>query len=377
MVTAGAFQWLLATSIHCSAHLQVDGFQHGLKHRNPRSLPEGSQRFLCSCWADQTIREEHVIPYVEQGEAKPELIAKIGELCAEQASDVHIFNVMRHWLDAQRAEVRVNPFVPTYFSSQGQLVLNQLHLPEDGSPPVHILDYGCGSGEMLKWLHRGRDIPAQALHCIELYSVETEGMFQHHVLQDPVGDLAALAAGPLRERFSIIASFAVFHHVADLATRVTIWRACAMMATPQGVFLLADWDNMDSPLLSQWYDSAHWVLWLLMGAPAPSSDQSLALGTRYASTGGFSEEAVAGGWAFGHVNATKKSSLGGFAMVLHKSLHVQLKVATSRPESPPGRVPETRPPLAPLCGQFPLGTASTRVARVRCSDPPLDLVALS
>jgi len=225
MVSVGAFPWLLAASIHCSAHLQVDGFHHGLKHRNPVSLAEGSQRFLCSCWADRTVREEHMIPYVEHGAAKPELIAKIGELCAVQASDVHIFNVMRHWLDAH-APVRVNPFVPTYFSNQGQLVLNQLHLPKDGSPtPVHILDYGCGSGEMLKWLHRGRGIPAQALHCIELNSAATEGMFQLHVLQDPVGDLAALAAGPLRERFDIISSFAVFHHVADLATRVTIWRA--------------------------------------------------------------------------------------------------------------------------------------------------------
>jgi len=150
------------------------------------------------------------------------------------------------------------------------------------------------------------------------------------------------------------------------------------MVTAQGLFLLADWDNMDSPLLTQWYDSAHWVLWLLMGAPAPQSDQNLALGTHYDSPGGFSEEAGAGGWAFGHSNATQgKTSIGGFAMVLHTSRHLQLKAAASRPVSPPGRMPETRPPPAPLCGQLPLGNASTPVARVPCSDPALDLVALS
>jgi len=252
----------------------------------PVGLSETSHIF-CTSWRSTEVREHRVKAYIAGHEAGLKdvhaLFEELDHLCSQPEgaalqNDVKVYGDLEKWLRDNRIRPPKTPFTRSYFDHQADAVTNILQAST--VLKAHILDYGCGNGAMLSEFHR-RGVPRTNLHCIEVYNNGDHGDFQLHVLDDPIEDLRSLAKGKLHQSFDIISSFSVFHHIPDPKTRATALSSIFEMTKPGGRLLLSDWDTEGLPILVEWYDAAHWLLWLLMGSSAPMSARYLDIGTRY------------------------------------------------------------------------------------------------
>jgi 2-polyprenyl-3-methyl-5-hydroxy-6-metoxy-1,4-benzoquinol methylase len=254
------------------------------------------------------------------------VFAEMDRICAlgsggALSNDVEAYTAIHAYIQSHRQGQPPNPFTLAYFRTQAAEV--QAILSDPLPHNVRILDYGCGSGDMLSMFHREYNVASGNLHCIELHDSVPDARkhdFTLHVLKDPIGDLKMLSKGPLKASFDVVSSFAVFHHIPDKEVRATVLSSIALMLKPQAVFLLADWSSFDKPHYDQWYDVAHFLLWLFMGSVPPSSNSNLDIYTRYAgvntyislasSVGLHPEEALSSS-----AQEIDASPLGGFSQV--------------------------------------------------------------
>lgn len=261
---------------------------------------------LCHCWNQAELRSSRMVPYIASGYANGSnltsgVVEELSSICsvgigAVTKSDLTAYGELHAWLQQHPGTQNVQPFTPDYYANQGAHVLHAL---EDSPAAVpRILDYGCGQGEMLTWLYREKGLPRDSLHCIELHPLRSSTAFHAHVLADPLSDLNALASGALTGSFDIISCFSVFHHIHDAEVRQGALHAIARMARPGGLLFFDDWDSEGSDLLVQWYDVAHVLLWVLMGAPPLKSEGELELGTDYESLQTWISLASKSGWHY-------------------------------------------------------------------------------
>jgi len=297
---------------------------------NPTSEPRGDGFAFCRCWRDSDLRETKMKPYIAMNTGAAleheDVPAKIDTICggAHSVFDVTAYRELGAWLQANRRAAPHNPFTMAYYSAQATEIERAAQPTQVAS--AWILDYGCGSGVTLSYLHQRRGVPSSSLHCIELYDMvpaESKSDFNLHILQDPVADLHTLAHGILQSSFDVVASFAVFHHIPDTNVRAGVLASIFAMTKPGCVFLLSDWDSMGTLRLDMWYDVAHHLLWLLMGSGGPSTKASLAIGTRYEGVTGWIGLAGQPGFQPDSVLSTaphdiQKSPLGGFTQAFRR-----------------------------------------------------------
>lgn len=285
------------------------------------SGPRGGGTAVCDAWRDPEINREHAKPYLEacasMGSMSPEKAsAEMDEICRGMFDtpprDIEAYVGLAEYVKEHRnASTATGPFNMEYFESQADRIEQLLPAPKPAR--FRVLDYGCGSGETLSVFHQMRGAPAEDLHCIELYDMVPEARkndFELHILDDPVDDLRRLAHGPLSESFDVISSFAVFHHIPDTAVRSEVWSGLFSMAKPGSFFLLADWDSEGRVKLDNWYDVAHFFLWIFLGMSPPREESRLGIGTLYAGVAQYVEMAK----EFGFVDEPEFSSKSGSAL---------------------------------------------------------------
>lgn len=299
---------------------------------SPRSAkPRGGGQALCDCWRDPELRSERVNPYVEELTAgflpSRDVGAELDRVCAPAMTgtgdDISAFAALHALLEGKRKQgsKAKSPFTLEYYQSEADLIYSAIPKPVPQRP--RILDYGCGSGAALSLLHRRGSRP-EDLHCIEIYDMvpkERKKDFTLHILKDPVHDLRALSAGALKESFHAVSIFAVFHHIKIPEARKEVFASIYAMTRPGANFLISDWDNLGLPKVDVWYDIAHWMLWLFLGAAAPQSDNFLEIGTVYDSVDGYTTSGQRVGFvrdATMSIIPAKVTPLGGFKLVLRR-----------------------------------------------------------
>eukprot|EP00927_Polykrikos_kofoidii_P031352 TRINITY_DN26987_c0_g1_i1.p1 TRINITY_DN26987_c0_g1~~TRINITY_DN26987_c0_g1_i1.p1 ORF type:complete len:388 (-),score=60.33 TRINITY_DN26987_c0_g1_i1:190-1353(-) len=266
--------------------------------------PRGNGTALCNSWRNNDIREHRLKPYViwhfgdDGSQEAAAFLDRIAKICGGGAigggvgsndvsspslpRDTDAYGSLEDMLK-NRSVAASSPFTPSYFGMQVREVEMATKEPVRG---LNVLDYGCGGGEMLSILHRVSGVPANQLHCIELYNgvpEERRDDFSLNILQDPIVDLTALADGIFLESFDLVTTFSVFHHIPSGDVCANALSNIFKMTKPGGVLLFSDWDSEGSPQLEGWFDVAHILLWVMMGAPAPTDETRLQIGTHYES----------------------------------------------------------------------------------------------
>jgi len=308
----------------------ASGLVHGkLQHQQQQQ----QHRILCSSWWNDEIREQRVRPYLSHlNSNKAAAENELARICSSpKISDIAALQALRRWLDSRPSTTTVNPFTPSYYALQAQQALAAWDVAPAQKAAKgtithpHILDYGCGDGSALTWLHGKRGFPSTVLHCIEVFDMPPQNAFQRHVLKDPIADLQRLAAGRLKSYFHVTWSAAVFHHMPDPTVRNSVLTATFEMARPGSIFLLSDWDNLGKASLTRWYDASHWLLWIFMGMQAPEDGANLAIGTLYANIPEYTALFNKAGWTrmlFHGNNSTDKppDPTGGFSTLFERAL---------------------------------------------------------
>jgi len=135
---------------------------------------------------------------------------------------------------------------------------------DDGNPPLHVLDLGCGNARLAAFLDEqlppnesdpdrprlayvGVDASAELLEAARArlparWTGGAVALIQQDFLADPeVG--SALPPGP----FDLVAVFGVLHHVPGRETRLALLKAARSRLAPGGLLALTAWQFADRP----------------------------------------------------------------------------------------------------------------------------------
>lgn len=296
----------------------------GLRHRWSVAGPT-DKGWLCRAWADSDVRENRMQPYISAlyGPGGPGAIEELNRICSSSMGhmDVSAYTALAAWVRNEAPEMPSGHWDwSEAFEHEADKV--EKLLPSE-SAEVHILDHGCGRGDMLDVLVRRLDLSPQQAHCIEIGNYipeERRERITMHVLEDHVEDIKALAGGELKGFFDVISSWSVFHHIADTAARMAALQSIAKMTKPNGCFLLNDWDSGGPDLIAGWYDVAHWLLYILASKTGPKDAGALDIGTRYESFASLKTVTTDSGFSYERLfSSPGKSPIGAYEAVFRKS----------------------------------------------------------
>ena len=122
------------------------------------------------------------------------------------------------------------------------------------APEEHILDLGCGNGELARVLaqsgfhgtYTGLDFSLPLLQDARLQPVESAVNFLAADLTAPGWELPLGTA-----KFSLITAFAVLHHIPGLEMRKGILEKVHALLEPGGRFIHSNWQFLNSQKLTQ------------------------------------------------------------------------------------------------------------------------------
>jgi tRNA (uracil-5-)-methyltransferase TRM9 len=119
-----------------------------------------------------------------------------------------------------------------------------------GSQDLHLLDIGCGNGNLAHWLQdqgfKGNYTGVEQSSGLISTLAGLPDNFKFHLADLAQPDwLAELPATP----YDLITCFAVLHHLPGEGLRVRLLRELKRLLAPEGTFLLSVWQFMNSPRL--------------------------------------------------------------------------------------------------------------------------------
>jgi tRNA (uracil-5-)-methyltransferase TRM9 len=119
-----------------------------------------------------------------------------------------------------------------------------------GSQGLHMLDIGCGNGNLAQWLNsqgfKGNYAGVEQSSDLISTLADLPDNFKFHLADLAQPDwLVELPATP----YDLITCFAVLHHLPGEGLRLRLLRELKRLLAPEGTFLLSVWQFMKSPRL--------------------------------------------------------------------------------------------------------------------------------
>jgi len=153
-------------------------------------------------------------------------------------------------------------FARQFSSSRMRLQPGVTKLLESLPSNSHVLDLGCGNGELacqlgqrnFTGIYIGLDSSESLISIArERYRGDFSAMFLHADLSSPAWErtLRSTTDSKFCPPYDVIFAFAVLHHIPGLATRQQLLHIVLTLLDTQGTFAHSEWQFLNSPRLRQ------------------------------------------------------------------------------------------------------------------------------
>jgi tRNA (uracil-5-)-methyltransferase TRM9 len=143
-------------------------------------------------------------------------------------------------------------FAPHFSATRGRLQPGVIHILETVSPEAHILDLGCGNGELARHLFQGghRGFYLGLDFSSELLDVARTGLaqspnitFAQADLSDPQWDSPFIDQ---QSPFNIVLAFATLHHLPGRDLHLQTLKKIRALLEPRGRLIHSNWQFLNS-----------------------------------------------------------------------------------------------------------------------------------
>jgi len=303
-------------------------------------LDESSGGVLCRTLLHPAVHDEHFISFAAQSLGL-DLANKLDEAFQQKCKNAYtadawenlqygytgnwtdnsvieldntIFGAMGQWLNEERQKNQSkaptwNDFRNGDTSDDSGMTGLLRHIAKE--PPTtsltRILDFGCGDGVEVSKISRGLGLAQENTLCLDITDyVAKEARSNVTFLLAPgkVPDYGNalkdhLDSKQLRGTVSAAFSSVTFHHITEPEMRTAALTFVRESLTADGFFLLAEWDNIGTPIdYTIYFDLAHFLPQLFFVQPAPTTAKLGALDTCYLSVQGWKDMMGANGLPF-------------------------------------------------------------------------------
>eukprot|EP00427_Karlodinium_veneficum_P029982 CAMPEP_0169191084 /NCGR_PEP_ID=MMETSP1016-20121227/4883_1 /TAXON_ID=342587 /ORGANISM="Karlodinium micrum, Strain CCMP2283" /LENGTH=387 /DNA_ID=CAMNT_0009267315 /DNA_START=22 /DNA_END=1181 /DNA_ORIENTATION=- len=290
------------------------------KQNQTRSRKEHGRGVVCPTWLQLDIQNHNLKPYIRCAGVTPEpFIAALYASCrgigltyatlananytgswdheVPTENDLRVLSELATWAQEQvgthsLATVSWEQFSenlgmhgPTIAELAQSVLTHPSVVPVD--EVMHILDYGCGTGNDLASLKSAFHTESLNAICLDIVPVQRNEVYS--ILLDGSSDFAynrslQAASVGLVGTMHLVISICTFHHIARPQMRHDALVFIEKVLQPGGVFLMSEWDDSLNPSRQIHYDLVHGVLpTLLFQSAAPTHLSELHGDSRYLS----------------------------------------------------------------------------------------------
>lgn len=298
-------------AIQISSHGQLLRSDAG-RRQHWRALHQQGERgagAVCSTWQRQDIQNQSLKPYLRHAGVDAEaFLHETLERCkspsdsrdytgswndiAPSEDDVYILQNLTTWLK-QPGNGQNKSWSQFAKSDNGTRISAMVHHALTVPTPVHnagevrALDFGCGSGDDLKAIKNLLKTSKADSLCVDIFPVSSEDLTS--IVLNSSSDAAYKtsldnATVGNENTVHVAISMVTFHHIPRHQMRRDALEFIRRVLHPDGVFIIAEWDNSVYP--NRWiqFDLIHVLNMMIFFGGAPEKPDDLKIGgTEYLS----------------------------------------------------------------------------------------------